>query len=564
MNLLLAIALVRVTMATPPLPRLLVSLAPIFSPHSTDTPEIKALNVTLTLSGIPYLSPMLTLLLNNGATRTLQYSTLPAFDAQGPLPLASYTDTNTSNAQRFWSATRKPVGDVIINLVAEPPADLGVGNGPRIDLRRDQGGLVGMGEGFIPRPAVDEEWDVTVRWEWEGELPRGVRAVCSLGGGREVRAQGRPGRVLAKSYFAVGRLERWPPWGEVVEEKGGFAMYWIGELPWEVEGLGARMRALTGAVRAFFGEGSDAFRVFWRRAGMGYGGAGGFRSFMMEYADFAEEELLAEGLENLIAHESVHEYALMNPVRQEDVWYREGVAVYYAVVAPFLAGVVDKGYFVGWMNNNAQAYYTGGTTGLDWQYVLAHYWTGTQLVRTSYFRGFIYLAHVQGLVSQATNGSKGLDDVVLELYRRYKAHYVVQGEHFVGVLGDYIGKTAAEASFEEMKSGKLIAPTPDSLARFGLRMVRKDAENLELGFSEGSLGRRIITDLVPGSRAEEAGLRGGDEIMRFWVFSTAGDSLANELKIVVKRDGKEIAITYRPRSYERVECYQWVDTYQEP
>jgi hypothetical protein len=46
----------------------------------------------------------------------------------------------------------------------------------------------------------------------------------------------------------------------------------------------------------------------------------------------------------------------MYPARQYDVWYREGVAVYYPVMAPFLAGEADREYLVRWMNNNAQAY----------------------------------------------------------------------------------------------------------------------------------------------------------------------------------------------------------------
>lgn len=558
------------TTATPPLPRLVVSLKPIFSHPSNppnSQPEISALSVSLTLTGTPYLNPMLSHIINNGATKTIQHIDLPAFDEAGPFPFTTFIDTNTSNAIRFWSAVRQPIGDVTVGpLIITPPASLGVGNGPRIDLRRDPGGgLVGLGEGFLPRPAVDEEWDVTVRWEGHDEFPRGFRAVSSLGEGTEERIVGRPGRVLDKNYFAVGRLGRWPSWGkeEVQTDKDGkgeFAIYWMGDAPpWDMESLGERVRKLTEAVRGFFGEPQDSFRMFWRRAARGYGGAGGFRSFMLEYAEFAEEELTGEALENLIAHESIHGYALMNPVRQEDVWYREGIAVYYAVVAPFLAGSVDTSYLLRWMNNNAQAYYTGGTTNLSWKYVLDHYWTSTPLARTSYYRGFIYLVYCEGLITKATNGSKNLDDVVLGLYRRYKADYPTQSEHFVTALGDFVGKENAEASFRLFTSGDLIVPAADSVVRFRMKMERTSCEKLELGFSEGSLGTGVISELVAGSRAEEAGLREGDKLVRSWGFSTAGDSLDNKLKVVVRRGEEQVAITFRPRSREKVDCYQLVD-----
>jgi predicted metalloprotease with PDZ domain len=452
-----------------------------------------------------------------------------------------------------------------VRFLAEVPPGLGIGNGPRIDLRRDQGGLIGLGEGFLPHPAVDEEWDVIVRWENTDAYPNGIRAVSSLGEGHEVRAQGRPGRIVDKTYFAVGRLGRWPPWGEdegqsqsQSENEGPFAMYWVREAPpWDLDRLGERIKMLTAAVRNFFGEGKDSFRMFWRRAARGYGGAGGFRSFMMEFMSLAGEELSIDELENLISHESVHGYALMNPVRQQDVWYREGVATYYAVMAPFLAGVVDGDYFVRCMNNNAQAYYTGGTTGLNWTYVLQNYWTSTPLVRTSYFRGFIYLAQVHGLVQQATDGTKGLDDVVLALYQRYKTDAVTQGEQFVAAVAEYVGNTTAAASFDDMTSGKLVIPATDSFAKYGLKLVRQDAEKLELGFSEASFGG-VITGLVAGSRAEEAGIREGDKVVRFWSFSTAADSLDNKMKVVIERDGQQSTITYSPRSRNKVECYQWV------
>lgn len=69
-------------------------------------------------------------------------------------------------------------------------------------------------------------------------------------------------------------------------------------------------------MKAFLGEGGDPFRVFWRKSEGGYGGAGGYYSFLLEYSEHVEEGLSAEGLENLISHESIHAYALMDPVRQ--------------------------------------------------------------------------------------------------------------------------------------------------------------------------------------------------------------------------------------------------------
>lgn len=162
---------------------------------------------------------------NSGATQTRQCpaSSLHASDAAGPIPLTHTDDTAFgANVRRcYWPAT------------GVRAAGRRVRHGPRIDLRREPGsgegeaaGLVGMGEGSLPRPVrpesdgvEEEEWDVTVRWELDGLLPPlrdglEVKAVCSLGEGKEVNATSGLSRVTGKSHFTVGMgLNRWPSWG---------------------------------------------------------------------------------------------------------------------------------------------------------------------------------------------------------------------------------------------------------------------------------------------------------------------------------------------------------------
>ncbi len=68
--------------------------------------------------------------------------------------------------------------------------------------------------------------------------------------------------------------------------------------------------------------------------------------------------------------------------------------------------------------------------------------------------------------------------------------------------------------------------------------MRKDAEKLEMGFFGG---KRVIA-LTKGSRAEQAGLREGDEIAHAWSAWGAGDSLDNMMQVVVKRSDTEVVI----------------------
>jgi predicted metalloprotease with PDZ domain len=181
--------------------------------------------------------------------------------------------------------------------------------------------------------------------------------------------------VLAKSYFVVGQLHRWPSWDEETTTPGErpFCVYWVGDLPYDSDHVSAVAKKMHGAISSFFGDSSSPFRVFWRHKWVGYGGAGGHNSFMLEWADGTAEEQSEEALTFLLSHEAIHEYAPMHPKRNYDMWYREGVAQYYAVVAPFVGGAVDKGYLIRWLNNNLQAYYTGGTANMTWRSIVDLY-----------------------------------------------------------------------------------------------------------------------------------------------------------------------------------------------
>ncbi|EAQ88826.1 predicted protein [Chaetomium globosum CBS 148.51] len=368
LHLLLAALAATTSALTTPLPRIQVTLTPEFSaPNTTTTTTttITALDITLHLSHLPQPNttsrpppshyPLLQLDLNHGLTPTQQYNdtSLSASDTLGPLPL-THTDSNATDAQRTWFASRNPHGPVLVQFRA------------------------------VPRVWV---------------VPEGVRVASSLGDRVRETVVGVPGRMLAKAYFAVGALRRWPGWEvEVGEGEREFYVYWLGELPYDSERMAGIAKDMHGAIASFFGDVDTPFRI--------------------------------------------HEYALMSPARQYDMWYREGVAQFYAVVAPFAAGAVDKSYLIRWLNNNAQSYYTSGMAGKTWQSIIDNYWTSTQNVKAPYGTGFVYLAQVQGLIAKATNGTKDLDDLTLELYRRFVAHEKVQTDEFLEVLSGLVGSEA--------------------------------------------------------------------------------------------------------------------------
>ncbi|KAH8594940.1 hypothetical protein B0O99DRAFT_623992 [Bisporella sp. PMI_857] len=549
---------------------ILPSYRAILALHFDDENTVSAISVTLQLGGLQpkARNPLLTLLLNNGPTPTLQYDddALSATDDAGKLPL-SYSDTEEADARRTWSAFRDPVGEIVVRFVAEPrKTDVNTPVGPRIDLRTDQGGVFGGGQGFLPYPPSDEPWDVQIDWIIPDSAPAGTRVACSLGDGLKNVVTGRPKDVIAGSAFAAGPLQRWPPWSServqslAKQTRQEFAIYWIGDLPYDISRTAPLTKSLFKSIASFFGDAVNPFRVFIRRVWAGHGGTGAYQAFLMEYSPGTEEEQSEDGLADFLAHEIVHEYPLLTPELADDGWYNEGGANYYACIAPFEGGAVDKSYLVKHLNNNAQAYYTSSTIDMEWKYVVDHFWDTFELTKTPYNRGFIYLAQLQGLISRATNGKLGIDSIVLELYRRQISHQANNSKVFYSLLASIIGKDETEKRRKAMENGSLIVPPHDCLEKYGLKLVRQDVEKFEPGFDSNSLRKKIITGLVKGSRAEQAGLKEGDKVVTSWMLWTAGDALENMMQVTVLRNGQEVKIKYWPRSFEKVETWKWVET----
>jgi hypothetical protein len=70
--------------------------------------------------------------------------------------------------------------------------------------------------------------------------------------------------VLAKSYFVVGQLHRWPSWDEETTTPGErpFCVYWVGDLPYDSDHVSAVAKKMHGAISSFFGDFTAPFRVF--------------------------------------------------------------------------------------------------------------------------------------------------------------------------------------------------------------------------------------------------------------------------------------------------------------
>ena len=537
------------------LPKLNIGISPLFK----DT-ALTFLNFTLQIQDARSKanSTLVSFPINRPLSPSQRYDGdgLLAFDGKGALPLIS-TDVN---GKRTWSLSRDPSGKINVYFLAEPRGDI-EGVVGRSDLRFDQGGALGAGYSFIPYPPGDDQWEMTVEWDLSEAPSSGARFASSFGDVPKASATGVPNQVLDSAHFAVGsNLQRWPAWSEEQSGKKQFAMYWMGDLPWDSTSLASRTKKIYNGTANYFSDFESDFRVFYRRDFASFGGVGGWRSFLMEYRVDSAEENPEDSLLNLVSHEIIHGFAKLNPGDDYDKWYTEGIAEYLLSVAPYMGGSLDRKTFIQWLNDNAQDYYTASPLTRTWDTLITNYWTqGTMVVKAPYTRGFMYLAYVQGLIAKATDNKKSIDDLILGLYKMYNDGKQVRTQEFLSLLGSYIGSSAAQESFNAMSNGTVLIPDTDGFAHYGLKMVRKDRLKFSSGLSETSFGSGQVIGLVAGSRAQLAGLKEGEEIVSSWGLWGACDTYESKLQVVVKRDGKEVPVMWWPRQNSTTEAWEWVE-----
>ncbi|KAK2591718.1 hypothetical protein QQS21_010572 [Conoideocrella luteorostrata] len=523
--------------------------------------------------------PFLSMPLNRGPTETARYDgdAMSASTIAGaPLSLHYQDEKDGGDMMRQWYLDETLTeGDVIVQFLAPArKTDKFTPSGPRIDLREDvSGGLIGMGEGFIPivPPCSDdksEEWDVAVEWAVE-DAPEGTRCAWSMGDGVHCKSRGTLDSVVTHSVFAIGQLKRYPDWGAKLQKDGDreFAMYWFGEPFLDMTTLPATTSAVFNAIASFFSS-SNPFRVFMRKVHVLFGGTGATESYLLEYSDPSAGEITEDIMTDLLAHETVHEYALLEssgplPDGQQQAelaWYDEGIANYYGCIAGHRGGALSHRQLLKSLNGYTQAYYTSPVINMNYDEALRRAWDNLHIMRISYGRGFMYLLAESARLQLASNGTMSIDDITLELYRRRVAKKSHTLFDYRSLIADAIGKDEENKNYEAMFRGDTIVPHPDCLASIGLKLVRRDAERFELGFDSRPMVQEYrIRNLVKGSRAEHAGVEEGDEVVEAWMAWGAADYLDAMMRIKVRREGKVKEIEWWPRSAEKVDCYAWVE-----
>ncbi|CAJ0548353.1 Ff.00g019660.m01.CDS01 [Fusarium sp. VM40] len=492
-------------------------------------------------------------------------------DEKGPLPTFTKDDDNTYLfPRRTWYITRPTEGKVSMAFTAVPrKVDEYTKVAARTDLRYERGGLHGSGITILPMPAFPDAskqtWEMTVQWNLS-ETPPDTRAVWTFGEGpRPVTNTGSVARLWS-TLLSVGPLNSCNH-----QPNDFFNVYWLGELPSNIVATLNYSQLTFLAMSKFWKDPMSAknpYRIFVRNTlpAKGFGGTEFTRSYMMEYDDQIDERTETD-LTLLLTHEMVHNWPSMGKAADEEgadeeneegSWFTEGVADLYAAYLPYKFGLKDAEWYREALNVFLAGYYTNPAVRVPNSEARRKAWELPSYQMMIYARGFAYLQKLDGQIREAAGGRRSVDDLVTHLIMNKRKGLAYGIDEWRKLVLSELGCEAIQ-DYEQMTQGALQIPNATTMDP-PMRLVRDDLEMVELGFEPISLSSRVVAGLKPGSRAEKAGVRNGDEILKsisLWTLSAKYGAM-NQLTIRRANSDEVLEVKYWPRSWEKVEAYQYV------
>jgi poly-gamma-glutamate synthesis protein (capsule biosynthesis protein) len=500
-------------------------------------------DVTMTIPGVDVAAgaPFLSMgMFVPGLARPQVLGALTVRDAAGPVPVAA---ANERNGGGKWVASRGVKGEVVVTyrLIAENiPA---IAGGPPIGVRIDGDGVSSAGAGLIMAPAVNGDYRISLKWDLSAMGP-GAEAVSSFGDG-DIMLPAGPVSRLGSGVYMAGHLKRDPR-----AASGAFSAVWVGEPPFDPRPAMQWTAQLHAAMSRFFKDQTEPpYRVFLRYNPMNAGGGAAFtHSFIVTYGT----GVTGESLKSILGHEMTHTWTA-NGIGQ---WYSEGNAVFYQALLPWRAGLITTQQYLDDLNKTASRYYTNALKDTPEDQVAPRFWEDTRIRVLPYDRGAMYFAVLNGKIRKASGGMRSLDDVIQGMIVRARDGKPLSEAVWLDVLRAELGDDGP-AVHRSMMSGGLMLPASEDFGPCFQRTTKK-IRQFDLGFDNKSIlgARKIIQGLKPGSEAEKAGIRIGDEISYAVALDAVQGDVTRMLNVQVTRDGKTFAVSYLPRG-DAVDAYQW-------
>lgn len=313
-----------------------------------------------------------------------------------------------------------------------------------------------------------------------------------------------------------------------------------------------------------------------------YGGGSGLEHQSSHVDIYGSGLLGSPVIMEIYAHEIFHSWnvkrlrpADLYPYRYDQpqpttlLWISEGITDYYADLAEVRGGVIDAPGFYAATGDKISQVAAAPPTALEDASLSTwiHPRDGTEFIY--YPKGSLAGFLIDIIVRDATDNRRSLDDVLRALYNAdYKNDRgFTSGEWWAAVSRAANGKSFTDF-YARYIDGRDPYPFDEVLPLAGLRLVRDTLNEPRVGIGTvlDSAGVHV-TQIVPGSAAEAAGVQVGDLLLAVGGISATDPTWSEQfrakyaraapgsaLPILIRRDGREQTLSARLNFVSRVEA----------
>jgi predicted metalloprotease with PDZ domain len=286
-------------------------------------------------------------------------------------------------------------------------------------------------------------------------------------------------------------------------------------------------------------------------------------------------------LASITAHEIFHAWnvkrlrpADMVPYRYDRseptvwLWVSEGITDYYADLAILRGGIITPEMFLALTGDKIAKVAEAPPTALEDASLSTwiHPTDGSQYLY--YPKGSLAGFMLDVLIRDGSDNRQSLDDVMRDLYRTtYKAGRGFNSADWWRTVSRAAGGKSFDDFYRRYVDGRDPYPWDRVLPLAGLRMVQDTVREprLGIGTAQDSTGAVVVSQVLPGGAAEEAGLKSGDVLLALGDIPVTDPGFAPKfrerfgkedgqpLPIRVRRDTQTITLNGKVRLVARVE-----------
>jgi predicted metalloprotease with PDZ domain len=297
-------------------------------------------------------------------------------------------------------------------------------------------------------------------------------------------------------------------------------------------------------------------------------------------------------LASITAHEIFHAWNVkrlrptdMVPYRYDRaeptvwLWVSEGITDYYADLSILRGGIIGVDQFLNVTAEKIATVATNPPTALEDASLSTwiHPTDGSQYIY--YQKGSLAGFMLDVIIRDASDNRHSLDDVMRELYRTtYKAGRGFTGADWWRTLSKAAGGRNFADFYAKYVDGRAPYPWAEVLPLAGLRAVADTIREPRLGLAAArdSAGGVLVSQVLPGGAAEEAGVRAGDVLLALGDIPITdpdfgpkfrerfGKNDGQALPIQVRRDGQTLTLNGTVRLVPRVESRLELDQAASP